>query len=700
MKEVALPLIAFLLFSAACFSQYKCEIKNVKGTVVVIQGRTVKVPKIDIANFSCVGCKVNVYYSDSSKTVTYEISNISYVNDKDFTLNDKPVQQVNNIAKEIVSHSDNECVKELANQKIDSGEYKLIADSNKISVTVSSVSENDLEKFGLKMVYEPRNDITRIRELGRYYFLDSLQHPLTKQHNEAERFDFATDFIDGIAIIGNKAPEMSYHFINTHGEKSSFDFVKFEPNFGYKGIYKVTIATGVDMLVDKYMRNLTGSISNISYLSNDDYYRFYYTKDHTNLYGIFRIDSTGQILQSLAAKYSKLEIWKEDVICVVEDGTYKLLDARNKFSHIYSSDSKLTYVTAGDYGFQFNINKENKNNPPRGYFSYTYRKVVADTYSGYSEMSRFRLLRVEVKPYIEKVQQSMYTLLNEKGRRIFGNYWIIDLDPDTLGLIRVAKDFGKWYLVDSNENKVFPGPYYNLTRFNANGWALASVDFDKTGILDINDGKLTLFEKLFGYITSKDSALRCTPCKVFITFKPGLYEKYGVINYAKEPLAWNFPNKLVYRPSGIANVCLVTDDKESYLYYKDGERFLRDVGKITRPFKNGFAVAACSKGRGVSLIDTTGKIYQNCWPYDDLELVDSTDFAIATQNNLKGIVQIHTGEKYMNLLLKDIKLVGSSFICFRGDKKFVISTIPQNKIFTFVEGDKDCYESVLLKGGK
>ncbi len=232
MKKLILYLTILLLKPAFIYSQI-CTVNktndlvNDNGQKIIIngdnngkifQGKSISIQNV-ICNGNCYFLQGNALYILKEK-VNNELNN-RYNTKKEF-LNVGGLKMKETALKTLESlpQKDQTCIKEIAQNRIEEGNYEVFEpkpNPTKASILKIRFKEDELEKYNLRIVYPPSESITRIKELGKYFFKDSIGNCIKPaRYGDCETYDNAEDFKYGKAIV--KLEQRKYGIINKNGE--------------------------------------------------------------------------------------------------------------------------------------------------------------------------------------------------------------------------------------------------------------------------------------------------------------------------------------------------------------------------------------------------------------------------------------------------------------------------------------------------
>jgi len=710
----------------------KCVINEIK---VDINEGTINVGTQNIDVQICKPC--NYFFNSTDVLSRFDLKEDPHTPQKEkdtfYKVNDKIKNVVvKQFVDSILSTKGNDCNLSFIQETVKKNTpYKVYQNKNgTATLLLYSNQEFELAKYGLKVNYLQREGLTRVKELGRYYFLKEDGSPLLEVSGEAERYDFATDFNNGIAIVGNLTSEMNYRFMDPQGKKSRFSFIDFQESFaGFKNLFKLKNKAGKSFLANANMNIISGFYDSLYYFKDNDYIRYkayndtatlgikgivyFKTVNGKYLNGLLKIDTLGNIVDSLASKFATLEFLGHNVVSAGNYKDYVLLDAENNFKKLFLSKDKIYYCRTSNSGIEF-ATSDPKSDSVYDFWSNTHgefidftRTIIEPQYYSLGYFNKLGYITAVKAPKDKYSKKSTWkeTYLDLQGKQVFDDYGYIG-NPDENDYIKIRTVKGKWGYVNGDEKIVIKPMYDYLLRFDK-GFAWAEVEDKKCGLID-REGKFSDLSELVSCLRYRDDnkwhyyPYKFTDCDIAITeFAIGTKnykeKKFGIINYYKEVLLKGHPRQLYIVPSGIEGVCLVTDSFRLFNYYQSGRPFLKTtIGRITQPFKDGFAVAECVDG-GIALLDSTGKQYKDCLPYDSLNVVLNGQFAIATKNKLKGLIKISTGEKFIEPMLDNIDFTNRSFVCTKGTSSFTIDSNLDNKRIKFDSGDFELFQSIVLK---
>jgi len=707
MKKTAI--IGFLLLWS-CLLIAQTTAKSAENcTVNIVQvnpGATVGTLNVGPVNYYCTPCYI------TPKETSEVLVMVDLVPNTDLSGKRPEFQSVTDTHKQAVTKSqittvvdqssDQDCGKPEMQKAVarQPGTYLYeTADHRSILMRLADLTKVQIENFGLRLKYPESEGITRIKQLGRYFYLKRDGTPLQLLDGEAQRCDSATDFHHGVAVIGSMTPTMTFSLIDTNGKIGKTRFISYEENFGgMKGLFRVEDENHRYVLLNFTMRELTYHLEKITPLPHEHYFEAM----NNGAKGLIRLDINAEpIGTGLNMTYKYLDFFPCGIILATDEKGYHLMDADHQYKLLYTAKSSIESVREDKTGFEFfvyGISSTDQNN--RGYFYAPERKIIKPEYAAFGHFNKLGFIRVSKWVIQNKHHPGPYdyTYLNAEGKAVFNNYYWIDEEPDSLGYIMAATTYNKWTYIDEKENNLIGGSYYEgLCHFGLFGLAWAQKKFeDDCGLID-RQGNYTQTPGVVKTVPTYESSF-CdfTPSGLAITesWHGDSYGKtYGVVNSQKQILFSGNVPKLFIRESPLPGVTLVTDTISTYLYFKDGQYYTHQYGKIVRPYKNGFAIAQCPGG--MILIDSLGKTYRDCMPFEALSDVIDKNLVIVTKEGRKGIVKISTGEWLAELTLDDITYASGVFTCKKGNLSFEVGTRPKDNILPYLKGDRKLYEAVI-----
>lgn len=742
--------LTLLIFSivVSCFSQQKDQKCYIDDINIESNSGIINIGSQQIANQHCNPC-YNYYKGDfivriDTKPISKETKDketFHLVNEQEKS---KISEEIFNALAELPDNCQNDVIADAKKQ----GKPYQVFESDDSYLMKISYDENQLQKFGLKIKSEAGNGISRVKEMGRYYYIRYNGSPLPNQV-EPERYDFAGDFQDGFAVVGILSPTMKYWLIDTYGMKSLFSFTSYERNpAAYSGVIKIKRPEGY-FLANSKLQLLSKPFSQLDAYKESGYFvyrnfresklgasesdglgtRNPYTEPYPDadissptLYGAFTLDQSKAVINDSGEKYESVFPWGNDILYVTQSEKnkprrYRLVDAENG-KEIYASGEELNFIEKDEISIRFSASRitfdgeivysDGFGSPDwhnnQGYIIGK-GKFLTIIPPIYDEIIPGTLGYFRVKSYKKKDKNLYtYTYINTKGEPVFKKYSYLDERPDQKGYIIAATLEDKWGVIDSKEKNIIPFMYDKIKKFPAGSDITiaekAAFDF---GLLHRNGTYVslnTINEYNYSYrVINADIEPSGLENIFIIHFEVALSQGYGnvysIVNSKMELLIDRMTKKPVVTKSPFEGVSLVTDNENTYRYIKYGELYNKDLGKVLSPFnKKGLAAAKCSEG-GVCIVNASGNIYRNCMPYDDLSEIINDEYVVAKQGNAKGIVNITTGEKYIGLIFDDITYVNNVFVCTKEKRSFAMGQMPVNKIFPFVSGDKTLYEEGL-----
>lgn len=179
------------------------------------------------------------------------------------------------------------------------------ADENTVRVIIGEASTL-LQDF--KIIFSGNADgIVRVRENGKYAFELTTGNCLINIGSNCKRYDFATDFKNGQALVGEKlyTGKTDYYYINTRGQRvSNYTYSEVTPNYaGIKtglneGVCKLTMKDGKEVLSKNEKEEfITGIYDAINYIGpyNED---FFLSVKENNKTGIVTLHKWANSFQS------------------------------------------------------------------------------------------------------------------------------------------------------------------------------------------------------------------------------------------------------------------------------------------------------------------------------------------------------------------------------------------------------------------
>jgi hypothetical protein len=228
MKSFFLFLFLFfnyiLLFSQSCSINQTNDFVKEAGNKIIVQGDNngkIFQGNISINNVICNGncyffqgntmyiLQENIKMQQQNEKANREFINVGTLKRKDIAIK----------VLEKLPQNKQLCIKDFVQSKIEKESYQVfepIPNPTNASIIKIDVEENELDKYGLRIVYAPADGITRIKELGKYYYVDANGNCLKKTKYGCENYDNAEDFKDGYAKIQNE--KKLFGFLNKKGE--------------------------------------------------------------------------------------------------------------------------------------------------------------------------------------------------------------------------------------------------------------------------------------------------------------------------------------------------------------------------------------------------------------------------------------------------------------------------------------------------
>ncbi len=585
-------------------------------------------------------------------------------------------------------------------------------DNNSIFLTIP-YNEYELRKYGLKIEYLAKEGITRIEEFGKLYYLKQDGTPLIIKNGEPERYDEATDFSSGIAIVGQLNPTMTRYLLNLSGQKTAFVFDSYQIGFGNKNVILLKTSYNKYYLANVALQKISGEYNDIKPAESkfqSDRYTYYYVNNGDYDKGLLVVDQNGKVIK-VVDKQNKAELWGDDLINSYTFGKSKIFDVQNA-KELYSGNKELYYnrdFNDGDFWFATEPAKDSVYSFTKfkyGRFFNKTRTIFPPEYNfiGYLDDNGYIIVGKDLKNQGRKKPKFYYTLVDLNQNPVYKKKYT-DLNySDSKGYILFKDNKFKYGFMDTNEKVILPAIYDKARDFGMYGLAWVGFDDGRCGLIN-RSGEFTevknavKFDQYF-YNSDKYEYYEIPDFNKYgitITKIPsGDYFTYRIVSYKKKLLYVSDGRKLLVRDSEIENVCLITDDKDLFMYFKDGEFYMKDFQKVIRPYKNGYTAAKCSNF-GFCLIDSKGQQYGNCMPYDYISDVLDNQLMIVGNNGKKGIIKITTDEKLVDILLDDISYENGVFNCRDGDETFVIKCIADDKILRRVSGNENSYNRIVLK---
>jgi WG containing repeat len=232
MKKVLVFLTICFFNSSYSFTQI-CTVNKAKdlvsdnGQKIVINGnnngKIFQSKSISIQNVICNG---NCYFLQGNslyilkENINNELTKSKSGTKKEF-LNVGEIKMKDVALKTLQSLPQKEqiCIKEIVQNRIEEGNYEVYEpkpNPTKASILKINFEENELEKYNLRIIYPPSENITRVKELGKYFFYDSNGNCIKPaKYGDCETYDNAEDFKFGKAIV--KVEQKKYGIVDLKG---------------------------------------------------------------------------------------------------------------------------------------------------------------------------------------------------------------------------------------------------------------------------------------------------------------------------------------------------------------------------------------------------------------------------------------------------------------------------------------------------
>lgn len=434
------------------------------------------------------------------------------------------------------------------------------ADENTIRVIIGEASSL-LQDF--KIIFsETADGIVRVRENGKYAFELATGNCLTNIGTNCKRYDFATDFKDSQALVGEKLynGKIDYYFINTKGQRTSnYTYTEVTPNFANiksstgKGVSKLTMKDGKEVISKNGGEEfITDIYDAIDYLGKTDEHFFLSVKKNKKT-GIIAFNGL-----AYSFSFQPFEVlaptWLDDI-----DTLYRL-----PRSSSWSANDWISVKTGNYWNV---IQLVSKSIPPdssrlvfKGKISHPIRVEKTPAYW------EFDLIKSGTK----------VGLLSKSSNKIVSEPIFDEISPfqskTGLALVRILD---KWGLINKNGKIVLP------------------VEFDDIGIFDNLQHVLVKRNGLWGFATTNGQILLNT-----IYDKISDFDRHGIaiIELAGKKGCIDSNKKVLFPPQfdemgefTDAGICMVKVDNQYGLISKKspGKEFVEPKYKEMTDLKNG-----------------------------------------------------------------------------------------------------------------
>jgi hypothetical protein len=618
-----------------------------------------------------------------------------------------------------------ECILDVVRDKISKGQFDLYQTPDKSTQLIRYYFEQgELDNYNFKTIYKSSDGLSLVHELNKYYYIKDNGAFLTPfGKHEAREYDFATDFNNGLALVGDSINNtINYYFINKTGKTKDttafsqciktdkYFFLRTRANlkqlFSRRGELMIgniddaiCKSEGRLLVEDQFMSTMyIKSIDTIDLRSKTFAYKTIFNEC------FIKSNSTKECLLFFKShrnspKHKNIFIIKQD------SGLFVYNSKTHSSSHYYSSiddfnESGICIVTKLSGGKNL-INESGKELLSSDYaaISISENNIVA---SGGFEVARYIINGKNVS--FEGTYQSL-TQIDEfgygfwaktnNGSSISGFY--TSKGKDTLPeLANNCPERDMLDRVSKTETIRFSG--FNkdkiaLVRTNSRGPALINTNREFITPLVCHDGSdITL---------QHDSIRRCSVVKIehshleqsaflvrngkrisqtYKDIKPfGKSEYFKIASYDKG-LKWG----LINTEGGTVVPTIYTQIKEPdengffrvTFSDKDIDYGLRDMkGKVIldckylsiKTYKNGL-IAVKSRIEGWSILDYAGKLASNYLQYDDLDVV-SESYLLVRSGGRMGLVSWQN-KRYVDVVFRKISWDGKYFTCEVDEQSF------------------------------
>ncbi|TAE29760.1 MAG: hypothetical protein EAZ91_11600 [Cytophagales bacterium] len=649
------------------------------------------------------------------------------------------------------------CYGDLVNIRIREGRYSIFKNAQNKRFIKVPTSDDELISRGLKVIYPESNGISRVREGRGYYYQKGANCLSVNKYNECDRFPFATDFDNGVAIIGRFSIDTTYYFVNSSGQRNENGFVSYEKNFaGNIGVFKLKMPNGKYLLTNSKQEKLTTEFEKIELLMGR-----YILVTSNNKSGLLQKDGDFFSLVIDVEYDSFLILSRYHNLILGKKGTdFCLLDGENKCQNLIT--------TTGDF------NDESEETVPgllrfnskglTGAFIIRDRTVISPKYQTITFFN-------QNLNYLKCKIDGKFTYINLSGVEIVGRYYFIEDKPDYKGYIRVKEDSYKWGFTTLNSaslsvNGFVIKPYYAyVTNFGNRDLAWASISDNNVGLVDRKGKFIDLGEIIYSFNEYDEPPTSFN--KYGISFARRFPTSAGfnsVVSYKGRVLVRNNDQKFVLFDTENSDVCLITDSSK-YLFVKDGDLIASIYDFVGKPDRNGFrqiklhgklgildhnfkelytcqfdsvvnsielklfwglknstyalysytsggtepvsanqfrsvrsfvgnyALGECARG-GFCFIDPSG-ISTDCLAYQEMSDAILNKYAIVTLDNYKGIINIHDAIPYLSPKCTNIEFKNGQFICTYQNKAFTLNSHSSSSVLNCIDGDCDTYYKIL-----